>query len=154
MDQDGTSYLVQSIVSKTKTLNGQNIWNLNPDSQLHGNLNTSQLHISSYFKGYTFDQLGTRFESWITEPSEFQFSTGGNEFNIFALYWLANTRANNGSTAYDPNNVIFGIEYKGSNNSPAYILFHEIAATGQVNTGSAVARLEGTALCRKTGTLY
>lgn len=138
LDEDGTTQLVSKIMSRTSTLGGRSIWT-------GGNLNTSQLHISSYFKGYTFNQLTTRFESWLNQPSEFQFSTGGPEYNIYALHWLANTRANNGSTAYDPNNVLFGIEYKGSNNSPAYILFHEITAAGQENVGAAVARLVGTA---------
>lgn len=144
LDEDGTTQLVSKIMSRTSTLGGRSIWS-------GGNLNTSQLHISSYFKGYTFNQLGARFKTWITQPSEFQFSTGGKEFNIYALHWLANTRANNGSTAYDPNNVLFGIEYKGSNNSPAYILFHEITAVGQGSVGAAVARLVGTAYMQDDG---
>lgn len=138
LDMDGTTQLVSKIMSHASTIGGRSIWS-------GGNLNTSQLHISSYFKGYTFDQLSTRFKTWVAQPSEFQFSTGGPDYNIYALHWLANTRANNGSTAYDPDNVIFGIEYKGSNNSPAYILFHEITAAGQEGIGAAVARLVGTA---------
>lgn len=136
LDENCTTQLVSKIMSRTSTLGGRSIWS-------GGNLNTSQLHISSYFKGYRFTQLGSRFRIWCTQPSEFQISAGGSR-NIDDLYWLGSTRASNGSTSYDPDNVIFGIEYEGDRGYMSYILFHEIAVIGSGSAGAIAISLYGT----------
>lgn len=119
LDQDGTSYLVQSLISKTKTLNGQNIWNLDPNTQLHnpGNLNTSQLAIFPLqsavipFKESQNAQFEQRIVSWANSASMFQIDTptGYSNTNLGSLQWLImNYLACTSVNIYSPNFVMFG----------------------------------------------
>lgn len=119
LDQDGTSYLVQSLISKTKTLNGQNIWNLDPNTQLHmpGNLNTSQLAIFPLptaiipYQESQNAQFEQRIVSWANSESMFQIDTpmGYPNTNLGSLQWLiVNYLTNSSANTYSPNMVMFG----------------------------------------------
>ena len=121
LDQDGTSYLVQSLISKTKTLNGQNIWNLDPNTQLHrpGNLNTSQLAIFPLttailpYRENQYEQIESRFVAWANSESMFQIDTPTifPNTNLGSLRWLImNYLAMTSSATYSPNYVMFAFQ--------------------------------------------
>lgn len=121
LDQDGTSYLVQSLISKTKTLNGQNIWNLDPNTQLHrpGNLNTSQLAIFPLtaailpYQENQYAQIESRFVAWANSESMFQIDTPTTfpNTNLGSLRWLImNYLDMTSSATYSPNYVMFAFK--------------------------------------------
>lgn len=120
LDQDGTSYLVQSLISKTKTLNGQNIWNLDPNTQLlrPGNLNTSQLAIFPLgstlpYMESMYEAIESKFVAWANSASMFQIDTPASfsNTNLGSLLWLfTNYLRGDASGKYSPNHVMFAFQ--------------------------------------------